>query len=69
MRRLGDFDDFFKEDEEEFLTDKSKVDGKPWKNLKQDAMQKDFNQQEWFVSNFILDLRVDLAETKRATEI
>ena len=54
MRRLGELDDFFKVEQEQFMTEKTKVNGVPWKTLKQDAMQKHYREQEWFVSQSLL---------------
>ena len=52
LRRIGELNDYFKVDEEEYITDKTKVNGVPWKTLKQDAMQKHYREEEWFVSSF-----------------
>ena len=48
-------DEYFKEDNEEVLTDKTKVKGVVWRTLKQDAMQHNYETHEWFVSRFETD--------------
>ena len=53
LKRLGDMNEYFKENNEVLLNDKTKVNGKVWKLLKQDAMADKYQTHEWFVSNLI----------------
>ena len=52
MRRLGEMNDYFKVEEEAFLTEKTRVNGVPWKLLKQDAMPEAYRGEAWFVSYY-----------------
>ena len=50
LRRLGELNDYFKVEEEAPISEKTRVNGVPWKVLKQDAMPEGYRETVWFVS-------------------